>query len=48
MEVLTQLHDISADIFQAGIDLLLHKLRRDDENILHAERVLGSQSGSSC
>lgn len=37
---LTQFHHISPNIFQTSIDLLLHKFRRDDENVLHAKRVL--------
>lgn len=46
--MLTQFHDICAYIVEAGVDLLPHKLWRDDEDILHAERVLSSQPGRSC
>lgn len=46
--MLTQFHHISTYIFEAGVDLLPHKLWRDDEDVLHAERVLSSQPGRSC
>lgn len=46
--MLTQFHNISTYIFEAGVYLLPHKLWGDDEDILHAERVLSSQPGRSC
>lgn len=41
---LTQFHSIRSDILQSGVDLFLDELRRDDEDVLHAQRILSRQA----
>lgn len=45
---LTQFYNVSSDVLQTSINLLLHKFRRDDENVLYAQRVLRREACRCC
>lgn len=44
MNAHTQLNNIRANIFQAGINLLFHELCGDNKDVLHAQSVLGCET----